>query len=694
MAAAAETSQMVEITIDGIDLEVPVGEMIVESVKRIGLEIPIFCYHPRLKPVGMCRMCLVEVGFKQEDGSARMMPKPQAACTLPAGKGMVIKSTSEQIEKDRQGVLEFLLINHPLDCPICDRGGECPLQNNTLAYGPGNSRYIETKRHLPKAVPLSKYVTLDLERCIQCGRCVRFTEEISGDAQLAFRFRGAEMQPSTFQLTDFDSKFSGNVIEICPVGALTSSTYRFRARPWDLETSPGICTVTSCGTNIWFDHRGGKLARINGRTNEAVNEEWTCDKTKFGHAEIYNSPKRMKSCHKRSGDGFEAISWSDAWKTIQDSGRAGSDVGVIAGTGLSNEGFYSLKKFFNQSVGTQNVDHRVGGFEGDFTGTVNVRIADLEDRDAIVIFGGDAAEKLPMTYLRTRKAWFNNGTKVIVASPVETGADSFAHAVLRYSEGADSAAAAVVAALLKGAKPTDADLKSSGISPSSVDLAAEALKAESRAVIAPKTLTERTGGVEAAQSLSAAAGAEFSLFATRSNEQGACEIGILPNGGLNTKQMLEAARDGKLKSLWLVDFDPLEEYPDVELAEQALENVEFLVVAHTRETECAAYASVILPISLPAEHDGTYTSCERRVQRMAPVLSSVGEAKPAWRVFTEGSLRANESGSPAFSAAEVMERIIEDNPEFSEAMFDNLDGEGAVLGQAADGGQPGPESQV
>ncbi|ARU42511.1 hypothetical protein CCB80_00360 [Armatimonadetes bacterium Uphvl-Ar1] len=177
----------------------------------------------------------------------------------------------------------------PLDCPICDRGGECPLQNNTLAYGPSTSRFIEVKRHLPKAYPLSQYVTLDLERCIQCGRCVRFTEEISGDAQLAFRFRGAEMQPSTFQLTDFESKFSGNVIEICPVGALTSARYRFRARPWDLETKPGLCTVTPCGTNIWFDYRGSKFIRINGRTNEAVNEEWTADRCKFGH-DFYNDP--------------------------------------------------------------------------------------------------------------------------------------------------------------------------------------------------------------------------------------------------------------------------------------------------------------------------------------------------------------------------------------------------------------------
>src|SRR5579862_8084308 len=235
MAAAADT-QLVNILINDVDLQVPKGELIVESVKRLGLEIPIFCYHPRMKPVGMCRMCIIEVGFKGPDGTIKKMPKPQAACTLPASEGMAIYTDSQMVHTDRRGVLEFLLANHPLDCPICDRGGECPLQNNTLFYGPSTSRFVDLKRHLPKAFPLSRYVTLDLERCIQCGRCVRFTEEISGDSQLAFRFRGVSMQPSTFELSNFDSKFSGNVIEVCPVGALTNSTYRFRARPWDLET--------------------------------------------------------------------------------------------------------------------------------------------------------------------------------------------------------------------------------------------------------------------------------------------------------------------------------------------------------------------------------------------------------------------------------------------------------------------------
>ena len=269
MAAVTEI-QTVNIIVNGIELAVPKGELVVEAVKRLGVDIPIFCYHPRLKPVGMCRMCLVMTGAKQPDGTIRMFPKPAAACTMPVSEGLVVDTESDQVKRDRKGVLEFLLVNHPLDCPICDRGGECPLQNNTLFYGPSTSRFIEMKRHAPKAFPLSDYVTLDLERCIQCARCVRFTEEISGDSQLAFRFRGADTQPITFGETKFTSKFSGNVIEICPVGALTSRKYRFRARPWDLQSAEAICTNCSAGCSIWFDHRGGKFARINGRTNEAL----------------------------------------------------------------------------------------------------------------------------------------------------------------------------------------------------------------------------------------------------------------------------------------------------------------------------------------------------------------------------------------------------------------------------------------
>jgi NADH-quinone oxidoreductase subunit G len=260
-----------KVKINGIQVEVPTGESVIEAAKRVGVEIPFFCYHPRLSKgdAANCRMCLVEIGMTGPDGSVRKMPKPQAACTMPAAEGMVIETETPGLVKDRKGVLELLLINHPLDCPVCDRGGECPLQNNTLFYGPPTSRYIEEKRHFPKAYPLSEYVVFDRERCIHCARCTRFTEDISGDAQLGFLKRGADMEVGTFAQTNFVSKFSGNVIELCPVGALLSRSYRFKARPWDLLTQRSVCSQCSNGCNIKLDYRVNELQRVNARLNEA-----------------------------------------------------------------------------------------------------------------------------------------------------------------------------------------------------------------------------------------------------------------------------------------------------------------------------------------------------------------------------------------------------------------------------------------
>ncbi len=695
MAAAPQTDT-VTITINDIEIAVPKGELIVESVKRLGLEIPIFCYHPRMKPVGMCRMCLVEVGFKQQDGSVRMMPKPQAGCTLPAGDGMVIYTDSENVHRDRKGVLEFLLINHPLDCPICDRGGECPLQNNTLAYGPSTSRFLEVKRHLPKAYPLSQYVTLDLERCIQCGRCVRFTEEISGDSQLAFRFRGAEMQPSTYQLTDFESKFSGNVIEICPVGALTSTRYRFRARPWDLETRPALCTVTPDGTNVWFDYRSGKYVRINGRTNEAVNEEWTCDRTKFGH-EFYNAADRLFSVNIRTNDGFRLGSWAEAYAQIlPEFQNGGNDVAAIVGPSISNEDMFLLQKMFRGVFKSNSIDHRLSSTllsRGDKLDVkhgidpVQGTIAELESQDAVLVFGTNLADDAPMSFLRVRKGWFRNGMKVVVAHHAPTEADSFAHTVIRYNKGQ---AEAVAAALAGGSVGADFESKT-GVSARQIDEAREAMGGGKRTVLTSATLLNQVDGAAAIEKLALHAkdsGATFNMWAAGPNEMGAMQMGVLPdtlpggeaasNPGLNTRQILEAARDGKLKALWLVNTDLLNEFPDRELVEAALENVPFLVVQHWRQVETCAFASVVLPMTLPAEQDGTYTNYERRVQLMRQVLPENTDAKPSWRIFAEMMVRVDPI-RPPFNSRDVLAEIASTVAGWSGVDYGALDGEGVIV---------------
>lgn len=709
MAAPASQPDLIKITINGVDVEVPKGELLVESVKRLGLEIPIFCYHPRMKPVGMCRMCLVELGFKQPDGSVRMMPKPQAGCTLPAMENMVVVTDSEAIAKDRKGVLEFLLVNHPLDCPICDRGGECPLQNNTIFYGPSTSRYSEVKRHLPKAFPLSSHVTLDLERCIQCGRCVRFTEEISGDSQLAFLFRGAAMTPSTFKLTDFDSKFSGNVIEICPVGALTSSQYRFRARPWDLQSNPSVCLECGNGCNVWFDHRAGKMVRINGRSNDAVNEEWTCDRGKFGH-DYLNSSARLKSPRMRKDDLMVETGWADAYSEILerfDDGRTA--VAGLVGERLSNEDLFLFRRMFHRVFHSPNLDYRwfrslpsqsesVRGRHG--IDEVHQRFSDLENVSRAFVFGGDLGDDAPMAYLRLRKAMERNGAAIVVASDRPTFADRIAAIALHFNHGTE---ASFLAGLTKAISEkrgggelgqavanvnVAACCSACGVSESDVRSAAEILSGEFTTVCS-NALYSQNGGVSVVSQLANLAIAtgnspRFNMYSSSASDEGASMLGVHPGGqGMNTKQILEGCADGRIKALWLVNADPFTMWHDRDLVSKALETVDFLVVQSITDCEAASYASVILPCAAHTETDGSYTNSERRVQRIEKIVQAPGHAKPSWKIFSELMLR-KDSQAPPFSAGEVMDRLSAEEAEFEGVIYSKLGGEGFELAVGID----------
>lgn len=495
--------ELVTIEINGIELQVPKGEMIIESAKRIGVDIPFFCYHPRLGKgqAANCRMCLVEVGTKQPDGSVRMMPKPQTSCTLPASQGLVVYTDTVAVQKARRGILEFLLINHPLDCPICDRGGECPLQNNTLFYGPGVSRFVEEKRHLPKAFPISDYVVLDRERCIHCARCTRFSQEISGDAQLDFLKRGADMMVSTFQNTEFTSRFSGNTIELCPVGALTSRVYRFRARPWDMKSQKSICTRCSNGCNIWLDYRPNRLVRVLGRENEAVNEEWTCDKGKFGH-EYISSGQRLLSPLIRKEGKFVTASWVEAYQLIASrirqavQERGAKSVGAIGGAHLSNEEAYILQKLMRVAVGTNNIDHRMERNQLPVGDNALLRrlgapftqnaIADIERAKTVFILGSELVDEQPIVFLRARKAWFRHGAKVVIAYPdvTETELRFDEPVVLRYREGTESALVRGLLHLMLASEQAATE----GMSQEELEALRQALRAST-----PEQVAETTG---------------------------------------------------------------------------------------------------------------------------------------------------------------------------------------------------------
>ncbi|MBL8061073.1 MAG: NADH-quinone oxidoreductase subunit NuoG [Chthonomonas sp.] len=682
MAAVAET-RLVTITINDVELQVPKGELIVESVKRLGLEIPIFCYHARMKPVGMCRMCLVEVGFKQPDGSVRKMPKPQAGCTLPADNNMVIYTDTEMVHRDRKGVLEFLLVNHPLDCPICDRGGECPLQNNTIFYGPSTTRFTELKRHLPKAYPLSQYVTLDLERCIQCGRCVRFTEEISGDAQLAFRFRGSNMQPSTFQLLDFDSKFSGNVIEICPVGALTSAKYRFRARPWDLETSPFNCLECSNHCSVWFDHRAGKFVRMNGRTNEAVNEEWTCDKGKFGQDWINDSNRSVKVMV-RKGDAFAESTWSEAYDQIIAAFSGGHCAALIGGK-QSNESLFLLGKLFRDGFKSNHLDSRwTRHLTDDALKLAPDTIASLEHKKTILILGTSLADELPMVFLRARKAWFKNGTQVLNVTAKANEADAFATQSLRYDEDHEADVVAGIRLALEGAADDAFALVARRAQVSAADFRAIAKElGPDTAIITSRSIFNvgDAGDVlDGLQAIARKTGCTFNCYAVNGNDAGAEALGLIGGqGSLNTREILEACVNYRVKALWLFDCNPFDLYPDHHLVNDALESVAFLVVQGSNSSSLTPYASVVLPSAAPAEQDGSYVNMEGRLQRGKGMLQAPGDAKPSWRIFSELLLRT-AGGTPYFNPSEILQAIGQEVPSFAGV------GDGELLKSAVAGG--------
>lgn len=725
--------ETVTITINDVEIQVPKGEPIFEAARRVGIDIPIFCYHPRLTSPAMCRMCLIEVGTKQPDGSVKKMPKPQTACTLPASEGLVVYTDTEQIHKDRKGVLEFLLINHPLDCPICDRGGECPLQNNALFYGPSTSRYIEIKRHLPKAFPLSKYVTLDLERCIQCGRCVRFTEEISGDNQLAFMFRGALMQPTTFKMTDFSSKFSGNTIEICPVGALTSTEYRFRARPWDLETKPSVCTICSNGCNMWFDHRVGQFVRANSRINEAVNEEWTCDRGKFGH-EFYNSSKRLVKPLTRRGDAFVETGWAESFEEILKAFSVGGNgIAGLIKADFSNEGLYTMQKLFRLAFKSNNIDHRWtrnlqkaderlefrAGIQ-----QVETSIVDYEKKKNILIFGTCLADEEPILYLRIRKAWFRNGANVYVAHHMNTDADNFVRNTLRYKQGGETVLALGLLKLVteKSQKPLsdalrkqlqgvslDEVVQTTGVSLDAMKSVAESLFSEPSVIVTTRNIMNCEQAqvlLDLLAGIAILTGSEFNCYSLSGSDQGAEDLGFLPDmlpggkklnheeacraleslwstelsrePGNGTRGILERCVSGDIKALWIVNADPIHDFYDRDLARKALENVDFLVYQGVLENETMEYASIVLPMQAPAEQDGSYTNLERRVQRMESIVTAPGTAKSDWRVFGELLLR-HKATTPYFGPKEVMREIGEAVPWYREAGYEHLDGEGVLV---------------
>jgi NADH-quinone oxidoreductase subunit G len=627
------STELVALTIDGKEVTVPKGMLIIRAAEELGIEIPRFCDHPMLDPVAACRQCYVKV-----EGQRKLM----TSCSTPVADGMVVftQFTDEEVKKAQTSVLEFLLINHPLDCPVCDRGGECPLQDQALAYGPGESRYREAKRTYRKPLPLSPLVALDRERCVLCARCTRFCDQISGDRFIELFDRGAAEQVSIAPGEDFRSPFSGNTIQICPVGALTARTYRFAARPFDLKSGDSICPHCACGCNLRVDLRRGEVVRHLARDNEDVNDAWLCDKGRFAFSFADQSPRLTTPLLRQPG--LEPASFTETLTEVAETCR-GARVAILAGGRLSDEDAYALSKLARTVLKTNDVDHRSAGsdpgaaaVEAAMAAGMPVTYRDVERAKVILVVGLDAENELPILHLRIRKA-ARGGAKVVVVHARRTRLwDVADHRLCR--PGQEAAAAAELRDELQSAGDT-------------------------AVVLAGPRLLQSPGAVPAVAALAGETGARFALLCRRANDRGALRAGLhpslLPGGrrvdldddrrvleeawgtalsadpGRDTAAILESAARRDIDVLFLVGTDPLTDFPDRGLVQRALANAPFKVVVDVSAEAMAIYADAMLPAAPALEKDGHYTDWEGRSQRLRPVRPSLGLARSEWEIFQE-----------------------------------------------------------
>ena len=627
-------SKQVTLTIDGKQVTVPAGTGVADAAKMIGIDIPVFCHHPKLEPVGMCRMCLVEIGrpmrdratgeFVMENGAPKIqfMPKLETACTNKVEEGMVVLTKSEKATDGQKGTVEFLLTSHPLDCPICDKGGECPLQNLTMEHGPGKSRFLyDEKLHLDKMVPLGELIYLDRERCIQCARCIRFQDEIAGDAVIGFDERGRSTQIVSFSDPGFDSVFSGNTSDICPVGALTTADFRFGARPWELDAQASICTQCPVGCNTTLNTRreaksGGDVVvkRVMPRQNEEVNEIWLCDKGRFAY-HYAEGKSRLTKPQVRKDKKLARASWDAATKLAADNFlKAKKDFVILASGRLSNEDLFNLKTLADHSEGKAYLYSDMAG--GELTSLVGVgtgtNFADMGAGTAIVVVASDLYEEAPIWYLRVKQA-AERGATLIVLNPRETKLDKHASFVVRYAYGDE---AKTVNELSKKSKISDAFMKAGN---AVILYGSDGLGISGSAGLASacaKLLNDTEHVGKPNNGLIGVWG--------RANDQGAWEIGF------NVEEDLAKALKGK--SVYIVGADPVADDPKLA---KALEGAEFVAVQDVIETATTEIADVVLPAQAFTEREGTMTSGERRVQRFYPAVPVTGDAKPDFAITSQ-----------------------------------------------------------
>ena len=636
----------VRLTIDGIDVVAPKGELIIRTCERLGIEIPRFCEHPLLEPIAACRQCLVEVEM-----GGRKMPKPQASCATAVGDGMVVNTqlTSPIALRAQDANIEFLLVNHPLDCPMCDKGGECPLQNQTLRNGPGESRFRDAKKVFVKPIPISTEILLDRDRCIQCYRCTRFSEQIAGDPFINMAARGTSMQVATGPDVPFQSYFSGNTIQICPVGALTSTAYRFRSRPFDLVSSPTVCELCAAGCELRTDHRSGRVLRRLAGNDPEVNEEWNCDKGRFAF-DYLTVDDRLRTPLVRDANGeLVTASWTDAMTAAAQglaAAREAGGVGVLTGGRLTVTDAYAYAKFARLALQTNDIDFRArdhSAEEMDFlsrrvvgtspsTGGVTYRA--LEQAPTVLLVALEPEDECPILFLRLRKA-ARLGTDVLSVAPLA------------------SAGLRKMAGTLLTAAPGDERSVLSGLADGG-DENGSALRQSGAVILVGERAAQTPGLLPAVERLADATGAALAWVPRRAGERGALDVGaaptLLPGGrpvddptsrsevergwgvapgtipaepGRDTTGILAAAAAGELGGL-LIGGVELEDLPDPAAAREAMRTAGFVVSLELRRSEITELADVVFPVAAAPEKAGAYVNWEGRVRPFATALKNAG----------------------------------------------------------------------
>jgi NADH-quinone oxidoreductase subunit G len=648
-----EEWDLVTLTIDGIEVSVPKDTLVIRAAEQIGVQIPRFCDHPLLEPVGACRQCMVEI---PDAGNGRGFPKPQASCTLPVAEGMVVntQATSAVADKAQQGIMEFLLINHPLDCPVCDKGGECPLQNQAMSNGRGESRYVELKRVYPKPINISTQILLDRERCILCARCTRFSDQIAGDPFIEMIERGALQQVGIYEREPFESYFSGNTIQICPVGALTSASYRFRSRPFDLVSSPSVAEIDACGAAIRVDHRRGKVMRRLSGDDPEVNEEWITDKDRFSFL-WSRQDDRLTHPMVRDADGADGsrgdlrpASWPEAFAVAaRGLAAAKRKVGLLPGGHLTTEDAYAWSKFARVTCRTNNIDFRArphgadhGAEEAAFlasavvlTGPGNggITYADLESARTVVLAGLEPEDEAGTIFLRLRKAHRRHGTRVFsVGSFTSRGLRKMGGTLLPTVPGQEAAALDALAG------NGDVALDSGGL------------------LLVGERLATVPGALTAAHRLAQTTGARLAWVPRRAGDRGALEAGCLPtlfpggrpvsdaaarvdlgaawgveklptDEGLSIDEILDALVEGDLRALVVGGVDP-GDVPQLhgdraKKLRKALRKA-FVVSLEVRASAFTELADVVFPIAPTTDKAGSFVNWEGRVRPFTRVLES------------------------------------------------------------------------